>query len=419
MPDQEEEPRPGEFVDPEVVAINLAAMRRKRGAALSKVTKASNKLDSTLSKKPVDSVLTQVLMEDLEAKFKDFSILNDDYVNHIAECEQDNNTKKLIKEADQYMEIHESGYLDLITRVRKLLADKQTSLSETLTYMDQAIKMPDVHCHKFDGTRSNWPDWRDQFEATIGSQCQDDRKKIIYLRSLMVEGSIAEQSLMGYSRAGSSYAGAMAMLEENFGNKRLIAEELCMDLVSYKPNANMFEWAVLIKSKIDQLISVGYSEEELGILYPILKSKLHSEDASAFERHLQSLQLDKNPKVGISILQKWVHNRALVTYNSKKKVTQQTNFRGLVANEQPKNKSKNKKEESLAPSSKKCQFCSAEHKTKECDKVTSLFPDPKKRVEAIKDCKNCLNLGHKTAACRSKHSCSKCDKKHHTLLHFD
>ena len=66
----------------------------------------------------------------------------------------------------------------------------------------------------------------------------------------------------------------------------------------------------------------------------------------------------------------------------------------------------------------RCPQCKASHKLFMCDHFKQLSITEKRDiVKILKVCFNCLPLGHQTKDCKSKNTCPKCQKKHHTMLH--
>lgn len=66
-----------------------------------------------------------------------------------------------------------------------------------------------------------------------------------------------------------------------------------------------------------------------------------------------------------------------------------------------------------------CIICKGEHLTKSCKKFELMSPSL--RYELAKKsgwCINCLRPGHRVEQCSSG-NCKTCNRKHHTLLHFD
>lgn len=70
----------------------------------------------------------------------------------------------------------------------------------------------------------------------------------------------------------------------------------------------------------------------------------------------------------------------------------------------------------------KCIACSNQHITQYCENFKKLSPNERsKMIRSSGACINCLHPLHKRSECKSKHkhTCSKCQKNHHTLLHSE
>ncbi|XP_065368859.1 uncharacterized protein LOC135961295 [Calliphora vicina] len=68
--------------------------------------------------------------------------------------------------------------------------------------------------------------------------------------------------------------------------------------------------------------------------------------------------------------------------------------------------------------SMQCKLCKENHKISSCTKFLNM--DYKNRVSTLKKfrfCFNCLSIGHMYGDCNSPNGCSKCKRKHHTLMH--
>ena len=71
-------------------------------------------------------------------------------------------------------------------------------------------------------------------------------------------------------------------------------------------------------------------------------------------------------------------------------------------------------------SAETCPCCNETHKIYACSKISKLDLKAKKcLVYSSKLYFNCLNSGHVTKDCKSKHTCKTCHGKHNTLLHAD
>ena len=68
---------------------------------------------------------------------------------------------------------------------------------------------------------------------------------------------------------------------------------------------------------------------------------------------------------------------------------------------------------------KKCKICLESHHIYACKSYLSKTSRGRFAVASkLKLCRNCLKFGHKAIDCRNENRCKKCNKKHHTTLHF-
>ncbi|XP_058816835.1 uncharacterized protein LOC131680128 [Topomyia yanbarensis] len=67
-----------------------------------------------------------------------------------------------------------------------------------------------------------------------------------------------------------------------------------------------------------------------------------------------------------------------------------------------------------------CVFCGGNHFSFKCSEFNGLsVSDRLAKVKEKNVCFNCLRRGHHVTDCSSKKTCSKCQRKHHTLLHSE
>jgi hypothetical protein len=78
------------------------------------------------------------------------------------------------------------------------------------------------------------------------------------------------------------------------------------------------------------------------------------------------------------------------------------------------------KQEFKARATQKCDKCSEAHYLYQCQVFQNLsVAERKSFVQQNKLCFNCLFKGHAVAECKNKLSCKKCNRRQHTLLHFE
>lgn len=92
--------------------------------------------------------------------------------------------------------------------------------------------------------------------------------------------------------------------------------------------------------------------------------------------------------------------------------------------EQRNKNKKNNNEKSVFVTNKttsvKCVKCEQPHLTQSCEEFKKCSVSERFKIIKNKNaCINCLHPAHTLKDCKSKHACSRCGKKHHSLLHND
>lgn len=68
----------------------------------------------------------------------------------------------------------------------------------------------------------------------------------------------------------------------------------------------------------------------------------------------------------------------------------------------------------------RCHYCQQDHFLYRCQEFGSIPIAQRRRFVDLKSlCRNCLSHRHRTDACPSERTCSRCQKRHHQLLHLD
>ena len=67
-----------------------------------------------------------------------------------------------------------------------------------------------------------------------------------------------------------------------------------------------------------------------------------------------------------------------------------------------------------------CKHCSGEHWLQDCDKFSRLSHDEKRNViREKKVCFKCFRQGHFASDCKTPPKCEKCERGHHTVMHYN
>ena len=269
------------------------------------------------------------------------------------------------------------------------------------------LQLPIISIPKFSGNYESWRSFHDQFVSLIHSNLSiPNIQKHQYLIS-NISGEAA-QLLKYITVTDNSYPGAWEILYKRYENKRVLITTQLSRLFSQP--ASTFENPTSIKRLLDVTNECVHALQNLEIdisnwdpiFVFIVSQKLPSDTRQFWE---QSLKSTDTP--AYSELCKFLECR----------------FRALEVLSKVKQPSQKKQEAHVfhTYSSSACSICNIDsHSIKDCQEF--LNQSPSKRINLIKSnklCLNCFAFSHTTTKCKSKKSCSKCCKRHNTLLHLE
>ncbi|VDN55809.1 unnamed protein product [Dracunculus medinensis] len=118
------------------------------------------------------------------------------------------------------------------------------------------INLPKLQLMKFDGSIRSWVAFKDNFLSTIGNRNLDPVDKLRYLISCL-EGE-AKELVEGFPMDDESYRNLWEILENRYGDKSIIIEELYKELRELNPKTkDIKEIRKDLERIFRQLISLG------------------------------------------------------------------------------------------------------------------------------------------------------------------
>lgn len=268
------------------------------------------------------------------------------------------------------------------------------------------LHLPKISIPKFDGEYLKWQPFSDIFSKMIHEQKIPAIQKMWYLKA-NVSGE-AERLIRHLELTENNYTTAWSTLRERYDNKRVLVSAILHKLISWeslKAEAKSIrDFHDVINESLSALENIGTSTTNWDpILLYLLIKKLDRQTHIIYEQSVQ------NPK-------------ELQTISHFLKVLQ-TRFQALEAVGGKENAVGNKertKQVSTATTSKPsgCPLCKGSHPIFYCKQFLAMDSADRLRwVQGHKLCVNCLKPDHRSKDCTSR-SCSKCSKKHNSLLHL-
>ncbi|KAJ8983610.1 hypothetical protein NQ317_004248 [Molorchus minor] len=280
------------------------------------------------------------------------------------------------------------------------------------------VKLPLIKLPTFSGDITLYQSFIELFNSLIHNKDLSVVEKFHYLVSSL-EGE--PLSLVKCLRLTAiNYSIALDTLNKRYLNNRLAANSYLQTINKLNPISERSSQS--LKHVVDQFKEnwaafralLSDTEDQLNLLVVnILLQKLDVHTREQFELSI----VDKGQFIpSVEMLIDFVEKHSLALGNM-----------GLNVNVKPTkfvkkdNKSKTKQSSlSLVVNSVvACPMCNSNHDVTKCDAF--LKKTPYERFKAIKNksrCLNCLSTTHLVKACDSDSVCTKCARKHHSLLHY-
>lgn len=273
--------------------------------------------------------------------------------------------------------------------------------------------MPPIRLPPFDGTYSEWENFRDRFSAlVIRNQSLGDFARMHYLVSSLQGRAL--DCVTNIPIIADNFQVAWSGLTSRFENKRrLIASHF---LILLGLSALQRESAVELQALCDKvriavasLASLGRSPSDLwsDFLVHLLSHNLDPVSRKAWNLKVSDAA---DPPLYDDLLRFLVSRcRGLEEYASSPTVKSSRSTgssRIHVA--------------TASASVLSCPMCKARHYLTACPRFIAM--NPRLRMETakrLKRCLNCLSAVHLLPECKSQYSCRTCHKRHHSILHVN
>ena len=270
-----------------------------------------------------------------------------------------------------------------------------------------APRLPKLNLPVFDGNMNDWPTFYECFKSMIHDKSQlSDIDKITYLIGSL-SGS-ARSVCTGVHPVGNNYSILWEALVDKYQNDRLLANNYLEQMLNFKtasvPSSDFFNsflekfdcaYNALRKLSIDDLF-------DFVISYVALQK---------FDPDTRSLFENAHKEKSIPIYQDVLD--FIKTQNKINSICSASLRKPNAGNP------KRLAAQSFVAQDVLCTICRAPHAITKCNEFLKLTPFNRHKVAKEKQlCFNCLKP-HRIKNCLSKYSCSICQHKHHTLLHFD
>ncbi|XP_049290939.1 uncharacterized protein LOC125767946 [Anopheles funestus] len=316
----------------------------------------------------------------------------------------------------------------LHTEAMERLEQQSVSLPQTAVPVNSTVHTPIMLQHQplrapipsFDGKVENWPKFQTMFEDIVGRSNVSDAMKLHHLDKALVgdaSGWITAKMIQD-----NNFQLTWKQLKERFENPRVIVDTHLVGLLELKaiPKRNHKDLTELVKTVNRHVGGLQYQNIQVDamsglLLTKIITARLDDQTLQLWERTQEHGKLPDFEQI-----MKFLQSECQVLERFQNRPQAATVKEGNHKQSTGKLPSQKAHAVSSSSTSHPCLVCSEKHRHFECPALNKMEPAKRNaKVRELNLCYNCLQAGHRVNECPSQRVCSKCQKKHHTLLHED
>jgi len=335
---------------------------------------------------------------------------------------------------------------------KRALKLKHSSDSTSTQPASQVDHLPEISLPKFDGSYSDWPQFRDLFESLIINSTIQPVRKMHYLKTSLTGN--AQSLIKNIPTTGDQFERAWKIVEERYQNKRLLITTqvenlLNIPLISGKSSERLDLFIYAVRESLSTLKLYGSPVDQWDhFLVPLLTKKIDSSLKEAWELKIgSSVEMPKlddllnflssraraiermevstpsvsHPSSYSSATKKPTpHSRVHVSSTQAVKPTHsitQSSARSTNSTTQAVTRT-TQKSGPRKPVHYPCDMCGEPHYIVTCPDFYSLTVVKRREfITKKKLCRNCMGH-HDVSQCNTTKGCKHCGKPHHTMLHL-
>lgn len=312
-------------------------------------------------------------------------------------------------------------YSDLFEKKPQILVENQ-NIDHISSNSKPHVHLPEIKLIKFTGNIKTFSSFIEVFNALIHENSTlSNVEKFSHLHSCL-EGP-PKNLISCLPLTNANYITAYSNLVKRYTNKRYLATAHYNELKNCSPvlSENPLSLRVLLDTfseNLSALKNLQFNPENWDFpLVQLIFEKLDEVTISRFELSYASSEMPSYETV-IEFLEKQCTAYDTIVLSS------------LPKKGKPKNYIQNRTTNSVNPrqssayfasaNNTSCPLCKGNHLLFKC--ASFLTKSPQDRYNFVKQnkiCVNCLSQTHNFKRCNSQNTCHNCNKRHHTLLHFN
>lgn len=328
------------------------------------------------------------------------------------------------------------SFEDLYSRIKRT-RNKINSVSDVKSSSlpsrpnETRIKLPPVEIPSFDGSTEKWPIFYESFKANIHNNTQlTDSQRVQYLIGKLTHSAL--KITAGIVPTADTYSILWNSLVNKYQDKRSLGTHYMNNIFDIKACSNtatsLDTFIEKYSASIAALKQLNITDLSDFILLHCALRKVDSHTAQAFELSVRGTEIPSSKdfiafvRDQIKILSRCNLSVPNANPRSQSNVNKQR--------ERTKTGSMTRVDSYVAQSDNvshsatgSCGYCrKTDHVLLNKCTQFKTQSDPQKRFEFVKSkhgCVNCLSTIHTVSSCKSSSLCELCQKRHHTLLHFE
>ncbi len=350
----------------------------------------------------------------------------------------------------QISQIRIDTFIDELTEGRETRVQrKESDTLDAILRSQEQHRLPPLEIQRFSGKPIDWPRFIERFHDLVhekASLTDSDRMAYLY-QNLEGEAKRAVESL-GVS--GESYAAALKLLKEQFGNRHRVTAAHISNMIQGPdvPQGDrqaLREYYYKVKGCVQWCTKIG---QEAVLQTPEYVSKAAMKLPEGMRIKWYENLRGRYDDVTLRQFEDWLRYRVEALFNpfedyirdqakphryrqprprppapnpvihphSVGVVTESQPVKPEVVEVPPSTSAKDSSQDEI------CPVCQSKHRVAYCEDFKARpFRERKKIVFDHHLCRNCLKVGHFASQCSSNGRCHKdgCALKHHTLLHWE
>lgn len=273
----------------------------------------------------------------------------------------------------------------------------------------------------FDGRYENWERFKIMFRDAVDRTNESPRIKLYHLEKALVGDAAGIIDVKTIS--DGNYDHAWEILEERFEDKRRMIDIHIAGLLGAKKlsKEDYGELRSLVESISSHVENLKFLEQEFTGVSELIVVHLIARALDPTTKKLWESTIKRGELPSYDNTARFLKDRVSILERCHDTCEEAKSLRatGKPATKKPLLPKANAA--TTSPSmDQRCSICDESHVTYKCSVFNSLnVSDRLSKVKEKNVCFNCLRSGHSVKSCSSKKSCTKCNKRHHTLLHFE